>query len=403
MSELTIRELHTTDELRAASAAWDDLWLRSDAANPAARAEVIALWVDYFHPGVRFRALAVEQNGKLVAALPLFGRSRLKGLVPCGSLPGSCWGGGEMLLVDADCDRDAVMDKLVGGFDRLPWPILSLGLVSPESPRWCGFVAAAERAGLSTSIETEDRIGQVAIEHDWPAYLARLKGDHRRSKMRYARKLAEAGGGALEICNAPAPDELESLLRRAFEVEDRSWKGEQGSSVLRMPGAFEYYCREARLLAQYGHVELAFLQHRDRTIAFDYGWSAKGVHYTVKLGYDDAFAKFGPGQLMIMWLLERLHADRSRRLLDFIGPLRSFHADWATSSYPVGRLTVATPHLLSGSMFRALVQWKPRVRRFQQRIAAASQALRSGPRLATTQPADEPARAANGRQGDIHE
>jgi CelD/BcsL family acetyltransferase involved in cellulose biosynthesis len=400
---LTIREFHTTDELRSAAADWDDLWLRSDTANPAARAQVIALWVDCFHPGVRFRALAVEQNGKLVAALPLFGRPRLKGLVPCGSLPGSCWGGGEMLLVDSDCDRDAVMSKIVGALGRLPWPILSLGLVSPESPRWSGFVAAAERAGLSTSIQTEDRIGQIAIQHDWPAYLARLKGDHRRSKMRYARKLAEAGGGTLEIGIPRSPDEIEPLLHRAFEVEDRSWKGEQGSSVLKQPGVFEYYCREARLLAEYGHVELAFLQHRGQTIAANYGWTAKGVYYTVKLGYDQTFARYGPGQLMIMALLERLHADRGTRLVDFIGPLRSFHADWATSSYPVGRLIVATPHLLGGSMFRALVQWKPRVKRFQQRVAAASRALLRTTRPATTQPANEAAPTATGRQGDVDE
>jgi CelD/BcsL family acetyltransferase involved in cellulose biosynthesis len=403
VSDLTVREFQTTDELRAAAGAWDDLWLRSDVANPAARADMVALWVDYFRPRAAFRALAVERNGTLLAALPFVGRSRLKGLIRCGSLPGNCWGGGEMLLVDRNCDRDAVMNRLIGGLDRLPWPILSLGLVSHESTRWCGLIAAAERAGLSTAIETEDRIGQVAIEHDWPAYLARLKGDHRRSKMRYARKLDEAGGGTLDLLSEPAPDEIEPLLRRAFDVEDRSWKSEQGSSVLRMPGAFEYYCREARLLAQFGHVELAFLQHRGQTIAFDYGWSAKGVHYTVKLGYDDGFAKFGPGQLMVMRLLERLHADRSRRLLDFIGPLRSFHADWATSSYPVGRLTVATPGVLSGPIFRAMVQWKPRVKRLRQRLAAATQTWRSATQLAATQPTGETAQPAAGRKGDVHE
>src|SRR5205823_1941423 len=141
-----------------------------------------------------------------------------------------------------------------------------------------------------------------------------------------------AGGAELMVHSHLQPHEVREHLARGFEVEDRSWKGLAGSSVLKSAGMLDFYRREAEQLAACGQLELVFLEHQGQPIAFDYGWNSKGIHSLAKIGYDEAYARVGPGQLMIMGLLERLHADPARRALDFWGPLMSWHESWVTHS-----------------------------------------------------------------------
>ena len=85
-----LRCLRSLDELRSASLAWDDLWYRSGTSAPIARAELVAQWVETFSPKAEFRALVVESEGQLVAALPLVGQSKAK-LLRVGMLPRNEW------------------------------------------------------------------------------------------------------------------------------------------------------------------------------------------------------------------------------------------------------------------------------------------------------------------------
>ena len=369
MTELHLREFGSTDALRSAAGAWDDLWFRSDVHAPTVRALCVAHWVAQFAPAATFRALSVEGgDGRLLAALPLVG-CRMKRIVRVGMLPANDWTASGDLLLDPACDTAAVLDLLVAGLRRLPWKLLLLRGIDGESARWMAFREALRRAGLSDHFKPVTQIPQVEIGDDWDRYLQSLKGDHRRSRLRYARKLDEAGGATLRV-ETPGPDEVEELLRRGFEVEDRSWKGAAGTSVLRTAGMFDHYLAEARQIAHWGQLELVFLEHRGRPIAFDYGWRSRGTHFTPKLGYDDAFRRFGPGQTLLMHLLERLHADADCKLLDFWGPLADWHNGWATRTYQTGRLAVVVSAGISPVLFRTFVRWQPRVARIRERVTA---------------------------------
>ncbi|MBI3462504.1 MAG: GNAT family N-acetyltransferase [Planctomycetes bacterium] len=306
----------------------------------------------------------------MVAALPLVNR-RLKLLLNMGGLPCDCWFPGGSLLLDPSPEAPAALDCLLSAFARLPWPLVRLDPVPFDDPLWESFRAAASRAKLSLSMREHYRIGQVEIGDDWDAYKSRMKGDQRRNLNRYVRRLQEAGGAELRIYRQMTPDQVDELVRRAFEVEDRSWKGAEGTSVLRNPTVFEQYRREAQLLAKWRQLVLAFLELRGEPIAFVYGWFAKGVFHTVKLGYAEAYAEFAPGQQLLLRLLEHLHADRDVHLLDFAGPLADFHKLWITRSYPVGSLVVATPRLLGRGLFHAYHHWQPRLKRLQHFLAGS--------------------------------
>lgn len=330
---------------------WNDLWRRSEVAAPSARAEQIAHWLATFAADETFYALTVNDGERLVAALPLVGR-RVKQLMRVGMLPHNEWTSGGELLVDPTADVAAALDCLCEGIADVPWPLLWLDEIALGAPYWQAFRAALERAGISFETTRLASTAQVTIAHDWQAYEATRDGDHRRSRRRYAKKLQQAGKLDF-IVHAPRdPSEAEQLARIAFEIEDRSWKGAAGSSVIKA-GLLDAFARQAALAANSGHVEFAFLHLDDRPIAFAYFWRSKGVVFIVKLGYDESFRQFGPGQQLVMHVLERLHGERDCRLLDFWGRLAPWNESWATHTYDVSRVVVAPPRLVSRGLLKA--------------------------------------------------
>lgn len=367
MNRLQIRKFSSTEELRAVAAAWDDLWFRSDVTNPRARASLVALWVEHFSPSEPLAALAVEQEGRLVAALPLVGSRRIRGLVKVGALPYNAWAGNGELLLDPTTDVDAVLDLLVSALNRLPWSFLWLDSVALERSHWQAFLAAMKRAGLSPEVRPDHDAALVEIGNDWQTYEATWSRKRRQNRHRQARQLEQAGKTELKIYS-PSPCQVDKLMHEGFEVEDRSWKGAEGTSVLKTPGMLDFYCREARLLAEWGQLELVFLEHQDKAIAFDYGLIAKGVHYTPKVGYDEAYDKFSPGQLMIMRLLQRWHDEPDSHCLDFLGQPDPWKLSWGTCTYPVGSIIAPTGRTLSKQMFQIYTKGRSQLQRMKGEV-----------------------------------
>ena len=135
-----IIHLKSIDDLRSAAPAWDDLWWRSDVALPTARAELLAQWLECFARRKDFHAFAVEEDGRLVAALPLISR-RLAGVLPVGTLPCNPWSPCGELLLDPTADTDAALDAILAAAGDVSWQWLWLNDTVVHSPRWRAFVA----------------------------------------------------------------------------------------------------------------------------------------------------------------------------------------------------------------------------------------------------------------------
>lgn len=326
---------------RAEAASWDDLWRRSDCPLPTAQYEPVRLWLEQFAARRRFHALAVSDGQRLVAGMVFCGR-RVGKLFEVGSLLTNDWCTSSDVLVDPDATASNVLDALVEGLAAAPWPQLWLDDVPLATPRWQELLAALERAGSSYSAHESFTIGQVEVAGPWQAFEASWSRQHRRSIRRSLTRAQREG--PLELRRYPhlRPADVEPLVRRAFEIEDRGWKADQGTSVLRVPGVFDFYCRQARELAERDQLDISFLESAGRTVAFEFGYRAKGVYFSPKVGYDEAFAAFKPGQLLRRLLLEALWLEGEVRWVDFWGLLTPATRSWSTRSYPMGRVVVAT-------------------------------------------------------------
>lgn len=374
-------QLESLAALRAQSAAWDDLWQCSAMSAPTGRAELVARWVEHFAPRAEFRALVVEQGGTWCAALPLVG-ARLGRMLRVGQLPSNTWLPGPSLLLDPACDVPRALDALVDGMRRLPWDVLWLDHAPLDASAWAALTSALRRTGIPFSSLRRQQVARLDVDHDWPAFARRLPGHLLREVRRSSRRLREQGQVGLRVQTQFAPETLEACLRRSFEVEHRSWKGRAGTSVM-AAGMLGFFVGQSELLARWGNLHLATLECRGWPVAFSYGLLAKGVYHGCKTGYDAAFARFGPGQLLVHELLEHLWQDPAVRAFDFVGQLTAAEQRWQPNTYSLGRLVVG----LRGTLGRWAVSAH---QRFWPRLRLWRQTLRSP-------------RNANQRQGALHE
>lgn len=364
MSRLRVLEITSVADLRAATAAWDDLWWRSAVAAPTARAGLLAQWLNHFAPRAEFRALVVADGDQWLAALPLVAH-RVGRLLSAGALPGNEWAAAGELLLDETADAADTMDQLIAAARNLPWQWLWLDHVVSDAPRWQAFCQACQRAEMACHRQSRFPVAWLPVEHDWEAYKASLSRSHRQAMSKAGRRLEKLGDVQFRLHMEVDPAGLAGELAHGFEVEDRSWKGRAGSSVLRTPGMFDFFLRQAEQLAEWGQLSLATLECGGRTVAFMYAYWAKGVYHAFKIGYDPEYAACSPGQLLFREVFERLHGEPDCRAIDFMGPLTEATSRWRPASYQLGRMVVAPRRFAGRTALWAYRNLWPLVRRLR--------------------------------------
>ncbi len=197
-----------------------------------------------------------------------------------------------------------------------------------------------------------------------------------------SRRAEEVGGASLAVYRPTDEQVVNELLDRGFGVEDRSWKGREGTSILKTPVMNRFLRKQAALLAELGHLELVFLEFDGRAIAFELGWSSKGWYFSPKVGYDEEYSHLTPGQLLRLKLAERFFGDRERNSWDFLGPLVDATEKWTTASYAIDRLVVSTGGVSGDAFMHAYRHWWPALRRLRNRTrggVAAESAVAATP------------------------
>lgn len=202
------------------------------------------------------------------------------------------------------------------------------------------------RGDIEGDWNAQFEVSRIPTSGDWDTYRKSWSKNHRRNMNRCRRRLNESGDTQTRVYSNVSADQVEPLMRTGFSIEDRSWKGETGTSVLRSPRMFDFYLRQAQRLVRWGQLEIAFLDHDGRPIAFEYAIFEKSVYHSFKVGCDAQFASFSPGQLLMSDLLGICFRDPQRRAVDCMGPLSDALARWQGTTYsvrPSGRRTTQDP------------------------------------------------------------
>lgn len=290
-------------------------------------------------------ARAIEPNvfyepAFALAAAPAFGShlqvllvwarpARLVGLFPCtvewryGPRPRVLggWTHPFALLGTPLVDRDLCEGAIAAWFDhvagdpRLP-ALAMLPKLAVEGP----FVAALDRVlalrGAACAEFGRHRRAMLAPGSDRANYLAQSLGaKHRKELPRRRRRLTELGA----LTHETAANEASALpaLDCFLALEAAGWKGKIGTAAAQRPELRDFFRTAIAGLAREGKARIDLIRLDGRPIAAAVALRSGDMMFGWKTAYDEAFAKFSPGCLLMLDLSEAVIADPTVAAMDF--------------------------------------------------------------------------------------
>ena len=159
---------------------------------------------------------------------------------------------------------------------------------------------------------------------------------------------------------------ISEFFEEFLRIEAAGWKGAAGtrSAITFVPGARAFY---ESVIAQHSREfesDIALLYTCDKAIAGQLLIRAARWEHVYKIGYDESFAKYAPGQLLLESVLQRWHASGSVDRVSLVTGL-PWHDNWS----PIAEPTLAV------SIFRDT--WRPSIIRMARMIKSRIKEIRT--------------------------
>ena len=248
--------------------------------------------------------LAVVVQGKdLLFALPINKRSSFSGLV-------SNWITPLTVIGVPHLDREFPVAALTTFTNSLKHPLL-LHSINVNDRFWDYLIT---------------RDAQFSVLNKWERAVLRPKGtfeewldnnfDRKRRKeyRRLTNRLAEQG--KFETVTYQHEEDCKSWVADMLAIEASGWKGKRGTAIASdsdLQAAFGDACQ---LLSASGKLRFWKLVLNGKAIASAYAIVEGDRAWLVKIAYDEAFAKYSPGVLLILYITEKLFAETGIKLID---------------------------------------------------------------------------------------
>ncbi|MFL0690646.1 MAG: GNAT family N-acetyltransferase [Agrobacterium tumefaciens] len=219
-------------------------------------------------------------------------------------------------LVDAEGAAETIdnmFDALVAPEMRLPGVLVIPDLrLEGRFTQLARAVALARDLPLTVTNEYQRPMLQSYV--DGPAYLqSALSKSHLREMRRQAKLLSAQGTLSYNV--ARQPEEIRLRMEEFLALEASGWKGRKRSAMVndRLRAAF---AREAITnLAEADAVRIHTLDLDGRAIASMVVFIMAGEAYTWKTAYDERYARFSPGKLLMAdlteWHLDDANIERT--------------------------------------------------------------------------------------------
>lgn len=160
-------------------------------------------------------------------------------------------------------------------------------------------------AGLVVSlIQSSDRAAVTDTAQSYAEYYSSNFNVKNRNTLKRKRKqLSALGNYKVKIC-IDDPSLAETMLDDLIVVEAKSWKSQQGTAIALHPELRRFMRDTALFAARSKRLLLAVAYVNDKPVAGQYCLINDKRLLCYKLGYDDAFGRYSPGQLLMLNIVE---------------------------------------------------------------------------------------------------
>lgn len=153
----------------------------------------------------------------------------------------------------------------------------------------------------------------------------------RRSDFRRAERHADKLGGlAFSLHDNPEGATLDRLLDEAYAVEAQSWKGQEGTALQHDRQLGPFFRDYAHAAARSGLLRLAFMHVGGQAVGMQISVVWQQRLWLLKIGYDPAYARCSPGNLLMLHAVGRAARD-GLRSCEFLGNPAPWTTLWTTT------------------------------------------------------------------------
>jgi CelD/BcsL family acetyltransferase involved in cellulose biosynthesis len=354
------------------AAAWRELCKECPRDEPFFRPEWIAAYLRAFEPQTPVLLATAHSDEQLRAVLPLIEKNGFFCGIPARILRGA---GNEHsgrfdLVRCAGVDGDLAV-RLIWSVlkDRTDWDLIELPYV-PEGGAAEQLLRLASDDGFLTGQYESYRSPYIPLANGDRADLIPRRSDFRHNLRRRNRRAREKWD--VQLRRVQTADSIE--LERFYALESSGWKGNARTAIACSEPARRFYDEIARVGSQFGYFSLYLLNFDDTVVGGHFGLSYQGHYYAAKAGYDERYAFYSPGHLIVEAVLRDLLAQGFSEF-DFLGPWMDWKERWAREGRTHSFCYVFRPGLLGHTLFsmklRVLTALRRVVRRSRQAGAAS--------------------------------
>lgn len=358
---ITTERWRGTSRLLEHREAWDDLWQRSAVTVPTARAESVASYAQTFSSADSLQSIVVREDSAIIAAVPLVPHRRA-GFLHCLGLPHNDWTTGAAPLVDRrliEQPRRAseVATELAHTLRNGPQRAVFLDGLHHHLSFWKMVGIRLQQLGGYAQWEARASIAVLPIERFHSDPFSHLSKNARKKLRRAARQLARQGSVSLRVLTPSSMNTHERRwLDQALEIEHHKSDRPGWTSII-SAGLRDFFHQQAAIASRRGEFLLSFLELDRVPIAFEYGWLAKHVYHSLKVGYEPTFRSYSPGHLLMARLGRYLAKRGDVQAVDCLCRSDTALAQtWKADAYPVYRLWACRPAWLGQTLAWGLKQ-----------------------------------------------
>jgi CelD/BcsL family acetyltransferase involved in cellulose biosynthesis len=287
---------------------WDELVRTMPRPSPFLLHGWLLEWLRHYGGESELAVQAAFRDGRLVGAFPLF-RKSWRGLRVARFLGGAHPSLADLLLAPGE-------DGAVGA------ALLERASSEHDFAELFGLAGQSRAASIAgpAQLQLFERAVAPVLEltDDWDAiYAGKVSSSRRKDERRRRRRLEERG--PVELSMASSPDAVESALADAFRLHELRWQGrKEDTSGFATPGGISFHREALRALAAEDVVRLFTIRLGEQSIAFELTFELSGRLYLYRTAFDPAFARYGPGLLVLLDVIAYASREGLSRV-EFLG------------------------------------------------------------------------------------
>jgi len=352
---------------------WAKLCQETKSA-PFHRPEWIATYLRVYEPKSEFVLLTATEGERLVGVLPLIRKRCWFAGVPLRQLAGAAnIHSVRFDMLRSSCQAGeasiAAIWNLLKGTPG--WHMMELPLI-PENGAGQELVARASEDDYRTLTIPFHESPILHMQVDEKGQFTWLGGTNRHFRhelRRFARLFQEETGHEPKLVRRTNPDP--QILQNFYELEASGWKGQEGSAINCAEETRAFYAQIAKEAMNRGYFCLYSLEANQVMAAGAFCMETEDCFYPMKIAYNEALRRGGPGQLLFNGILAEC-AQRRIPTLFFGGKKDRYKTSWTSETVPHFTGFVFSQDFRSGLAYRSRASVISRLGKLRRRIQGHS-------------------------------